>query len=34
MEYKMGNYLPPREDKIAEALDIFRSQNIEAAKGG
>jgi len=34
MEYKMGNYLPPREDKIAEALDIFRRQGIEAVKGG
>jgi hypothetical protein len=34
MEYKMGNVLPPQDEKIAEALDIFRSQNIEAAKGG
>ncbi|MBL3538636.1 glycyl-radical enzyme activating protein [Aminivibrio sp.] len=34
MEYKMGKYLPPREDKIAEALDIFRRQGIEAVKGG
>ena len=34
MEYKMGNVLPPQDEKIAEALDIFRRQNIEAVKGG
>jgi len=34
MKYKMGNFLPPREEKVAEALDIFRKQGIEAVKGG